>query len=146
MPEPNSGGCNRWTSAIVVAGLDPRVYARGKFRPSSNLMKTRATPCYLDGPVKPGRDSACFTRWAPQRRPRVCVAPYKSLFQPQKWIPAFAGMTLWIAGKWKRFAVAEKKAGITGPFFCSCFVRQGYCMRLKRFQLTVTLAPTFARL
>ena len=30
----------------------------------------------------------------PQRRPRAGGDPYKSLFQLDKWIPAFAGMTL----------------------------------------------------
>jgi hypothetical protein len=30
----------------------------------------------------------------PQRRPREGGDPYKSLFQLDKWIPAFAGMTL----------------------------------------------------
>jgi hypothetical protein len=34
------------------------------------------------------------SKTAPQRRPREGGDPSKMLFQPDKWIPAFAGMTL----------------------------------------------------
>ena len=40
------------------------------------------------------KESATRLKSGPQRRPREGGDPYKSLFQLDKWIPAFAGMTL----------------------------------------------------
>ncbi len=40
------------------------------------------------------KKSANQLKSGPQRRPRAGGDPYKSLFQLDKWIPAFAGMTL----------------------------------------------------
>ncbi len=40
------------------------------------------------------KKSANRLKSGPQRRPRAGGDPYKSLFQLDKWIPAFAGMTL----------------------------------------------------
>jgi len=67
--EPFGGG-NAWSFSIE---LEPRIVIPAKER------------------VK---ESAAQLKSGPQRRPRAGVEPYKSLFQLDKWIPAFAGMTL----------------------------------------------------
>jgi len=63
----------------------------------------------------------------PQRRPRGGGDPYKSLFQLDKWIPAFAGMTLRSLAEVCNFDFfTRSKAGmlyIWSPKFNGCSAR-----------------------
>jgi hypothetical protein len=59
--------------AVATAGHPPLSWP-DLIRPSSNLLKTRAVPCYMDGPVKPGHDSACVTRWVLRAKGRSALS------------------------------------------------------------------------